>query len=158
MEKLIQVCEAVPNPSRRWLGQTLIIIISSPEDMQTILNSPHCLEKPFLYDFMDPNNNGLFLAKAHIWKPTRKLLNPTFNNKILSSFIPVFNERTKTMVDNLEEFVDQDQFDISKQFFACTLEMVCGKFEKKNLKGGKCVVPKMMICAYDMLSTSFRSG
>lgn len=64
MEKLIQVCEAVPNPSRRWLGNTLIIIISSPEDMQIVLNSPYCLEKPFLYEFMDPDNNGLFLAKG----------------------------------------------------------------------------------------------
>lgn len=133
MRKLIELCEAVPNPSRRWLGPNLLIIISSPKDMQVVLNSPYCLEKPYLYEFMDHDNVGLFLAKAHIWKPTRKLLNPTFNNKIMSSFIPIFNERTKTMVDNLERMVDQDHFDISKQFFACTLEMVCGKFEDNPL-------------------------
>lgn len=66
METLIQITEAVPNPSRRWMGQTLLIIVSSAEDMQTVLNSPHCLQKSFLYDYMDLDVNvGLFLAKGN---------------------------------------------------------------------------------------------
>ncbi|KAJ6636721.1 putative cytochrome P450, partial [Pseudolycoriella hygida] len=124
--QLIRISESFENPSRYWFGPTLIIVVSSPNDMQTVLNSPHCLQKPYLYSFFDVENNGLFMAKAHIWKPTRKLLNPTFNNKILSSFIPVFNEKTKIMADNLMPLSHgAEPFDISKQFFACTLDMVC---------------------------------
>lgn len=54
--------ETVPNPSRYWLGPTLIVVVSSPEDMQTVLNSPHCLQKPYVYDYMSSGNAGLFIA------------------------------------------------------------------------------------------------
>lgn len=71
METLIQFAEADPNPSRRWLGATLIIFISSPEDMQIVLNSPHCLQKAFIYDFFNPDNDyniGLFTARGKSYK------------------------------------------------------------------------------------------
>lgn len=67
MQELIDVSEAVENPSRRWLGKSLVIVISSPTDMQAVLNSPHCLQKPFIYDFCEEIgyvNNGLFTAKG----------------------------------------------------------------------------------------------
>lgn len=62
---------------------------------------------------------------VHVWKPQRKLLNPTFNNKILQSFIPIFNEKSQIFVDVLAQKVGNQAFDISKQVFACTLEMIC---------------------------------
>lgn len=70
-----------------------------------------------------------FLYKtAHIWKPQRKLLNSTFNNKILSSFIPIFNQKSEVLAKNLDENIDsREMFDISKYIFECTLDMVCGK-------------------------------
>lgn len=68
------------------------------------------------------------LISVHIWRPQRKLLNPTFNNKILLSFIPIFNEKSQILAKVLENKVGEKAFDISKQIFACTLEMVCCKF------------------------------
>lgn len=66
------------------------------------------------------------LISVHVWRPQRKLLNPTFNNKILLSFISIFNEKSQTLTKVLAKEVGKKAFDISKQFFACTLEMVCG--------------------------------
>lgn len=69
-----------------------------------------------------------FFRSAHIWKPQRKLLNSTFNNKILSSFIPVFNQKAEVLSKSLDLMVNtSEMFDISKNLFACTLDMVCGK-------------------------------
>lgn len=62
------------------------------------------------------------------WKPIRKLLNPTFNLKILQSFVPIFNEKTNIMVKNLDKEAGNGTFDVSKYIFACTLDMVCGKY------------------------------
>lgn len=61
----------------------------------------------------------------------------------MTSFIPTFNKRTKAMVDNLEQqLIDQNTFDISKNIYACTLDMVCGKFIcDKNTK-----IPVTSIC------------
>lgn len=71
-------------------------------------------------------------VSVHIWKPQRKLLNPTFNNKILKSFIPIFNEKSQILVDVLAKKVGEDAFDVSKQIFACTLDMVCGESVEHN--------------------------
>lgn len=65
--ELIRVSERFENPSRYWFGTTLAIIISSPEDMQVVLNSPHCLQKPYMYAFVDEDGNGLFHAKGKLF-------------------------------------------------------------------------------------------
>ena len=83
-------------------------------------------------------------VSAHVWKKHRKLLNPTFNHKILRSFIPMFNEKTKIMADNLKQMLHQKKmFDISQPFFACTLDTVCGESEDppkrhKSMDSGLC--------------------
>lgn len=64
---------------------------------------------------------------AHIWKPSRKLLNPSFNIKILKSFIPIFNEKTKLVVQKVKDLPDNEKVDVSKFIFECTLDMICGK-------------------------------
>lgn len=70
----------------------------------------------------------LHQTTAHIWKKDRKFINPTFNNKILNSFVPIFNDKSQVLVTKLETKVNTDDaFDICKMLFACTLEMVCGK-------------------------------
>lgn len=71
---------------------------------------------------------SIWQIAVHIWKPQRKLLNPTFNNKILLSFIPIFNEKSQKLAEVLDKKVNEKAFDISKQIFACTMEMVCCKF------------------------------
>lgn len=62
-----------------------------------------------------------------IWKPHRKILNTTFNMKILQSFVPIFCEKVKYLVRNLGDKVDSDYFDITSMVHTCALEMVCGK-------------------------------
>ncbi|KAJ6636722.1 Cytochrome P450 4C1 [Pseudolycoriella hygida] len=124
MDLLCMTTDIFDTPCRFWLGPVLAIFLGKPEDVQTVLLSPHCLEKPYIYRFMD-DVEGIFTAPIHKWKSQRKLLNPTFNNKILLSFVPIFNEKSQILADVLDKKVGQKNFDISKQLFACTLEMVC---------------------------------
>lgn len=50
-------------PCRFWLGPVVAIFLGKPEDFQTVLLSPKCLDKPYLYSFMD-DNQGLFTAPS----------------------------------------------------------------------------------------------
>lgn len=84
------------------------------------------------------------LISVHVWKPQRKLLNPTFNNKILLSFIPVFNEKSETLTKVLDKLVGEKAFDIYKQMLACTLEMVCCEWLK-------CIPLKIPVLNFDSL-------
>lgn len=59
------------------------------------------------------------------WKPVRKLMNPTFNLKILQSFLPIFNDRTKHFVNSLGNEVDNLAFDVLPYAEICTLDSIC---------------------------------
>lgn len=39
-------------PNKTWLGPILVVNLDRPEDVRTVLMSPHCLEKPYLYRFL----------------------------------------------------------------------------------------------------------
>ncbi|XP_049534103.1 cytochrome P450 4C1-like [Anopheles darlingi] len=110
-----------------WLGPKLLLSSSHPDIMQAVLTHPDCLEKPFLYDFAKLEH-GLFGGRYHTWKTQRKALNPSFNVRILNSFIPVFIKCSNLLVSNLEKAIDQGGKTVSvlPHISKCTLEMVCG--------------------------------
>lgn len=61
MDIFIDLTADIPTPSRLWFGPKLVIIIGKAEDMQKVLNSPNCLEKTYVYKFLE-KNVGLFSA------------------------------------------------------------------------------------------------
>lgn len=83
-----------------WMGPILYISVESPEMYQTILNSEKFLKKAYVYGFI--RNNGIFTAEPNIWKIHRRAIIPTFSLKVLNSFLPIFNEKSKRMVDLME--------------------------------------------------------
>ncbi|XP_058065059.1 cytochrome P450 4C1-like, partial [Anopheles bellator] len=110
-----------------WFGPKLLICTSHPDLMQSVLTHPDCLDKPFLYDFVKLEH-GLFGGHYHPWKTQRKALNPSFNLRILNSFIPVFAKCTEQMMQNLESAVGEScsrTLSILPIIGKCTLEMVC---------------------------------
>lgn len=56
--------EMFDTPCRFWLGPMLVIVLGKPEDIQTVLLSQKCLDKPYVYRFMD-DNLGLFTAPGY---------------------------------------------------------------------------------------------
>uniref|UniRef100_A0A182JLR2 Uncharacterized protein n=1 Tax=Anopheles atroparvus TaxID=41427 RepID=A0A182JLR2_ANOAO len=110
-----------------WLGPKLVLCTSHPDIMHSVLAHPDCLEKPFFYDFVKLEH-GIFAGHYHPWKTQRKALNPAFNTRILNSFIPVFVDCSKLMVQNIERAVWDGGRSVSIFPFIskCTLEMVCG--------------------------------
>lgn len=50
-------------PYKSYIGPILFIVLDKPEDMKTILTSPHCLDKPYVYDYL-PNPTGILNARC----------------------------------------------------------------------------------------------
>lgn len=50
-------------PVKSYLGTDLIVTLDDPEDVKTILMSQHCLDKPFLFDFL-PCPGGLVTIRC----------------------------------------------------------------------------------------------
>lgn len=51
VEDGVQVILQNETPMKAQIGPVTYVIADRPEDMQTILSSTHCLDKPYIYDF-----------------------------------------------------------------------------------------------------------
>ncbi|XP_058450859.1 probable cytochrome P450 313a4 [Malaya genurostris] len=124
-EVLRHVFRSTDRIIRLWAGPRLLLATSHPDLIQQILTNPYCLEKPFFYKFVG-FHDGLFTAKYSIWKPTRKQLNPCFNQRVTNSFIPVFVRCAEKMVASLNECEDGATVNMLYYTSVCTVEMACG--------------------------------
>lgn len=83
----------------------LMVVVDDPEQLQTVLTSKDCLDKPA------PIYNGIYftqgmvVANGDTWKNHRKLIEPSFSKRIVQSFLPTLNEKSKIFVDVLKKNV-----------------------------------------------------
>lgn len=61
-----------------------------------------------------------------VWRNHRKLIMPTFNKKILDSFVEVFAEQAEVLVEKLKDEIGNGTFDAFKYTSPCTLAAICG--------------------------------
>lgn len=123
------------SPTRVWLGPNLYLLLTTPDDVQTVLNAPECLNRDKVYKFIEPLMGlGLVTLPGQSWREHRKFLNPTFNLKILKSFVPIFNNQTNILRDILSNEEENRIFDIYKYMDRCTLDTVCRKDLKYYVK------------------------
>lgn len=57
-------------PFKIQMGPAYFVVVDHPDDMKTILTSPHCLDRPYIYDFIYlPNSiltqRGKFTVLVH---------------------------------------------------------------------------------------------
>ncbi|XP_065073931.1 cytochrome P450 4c21-like [Ochlerotatus camptorhynchus] len=134
-ENFVKVLQTVDRIGKAWLGPQLIFYVSHPDLIQQVLTDPNCCEKPFFYEFVKLKH-GLFSAKYSLWRPYRKALNPTFNAKILNSFVPIFERFSRKLVQNLKSRPEGTAVDMLEFTTECALEMVCGTTLGTGLKNG----------------------
>ncbi|KAJ8672685.1 hypothetical protein QAD02_003945 [Eretmocerus hayati] len=129
-EDILNKCQwllkTYPSPFRVWLASRLFYVAYDPEQLKTILTSPKTIEKEELYKFAEPwLGTGLFTAPASKWRIHRKLIMPTFNPRILESFVEVFSRQSQIMVKEMEIELGGDEFDIFHYVSLCTLDIIC---------------------------------
>ncbi|XP_055611140.1 cytochrome P450 4c21-like isoform X1 [Uranotaenia lowii] len=105
-------------------GPMPIICPNHPDLMQKVMLDPASMDKPYFYDFFGITQ-GLFGLPYDLWKAHRKVLNPTFNLRILNSFQPIFNDCVNTMMRNIKAHVKPGEpMNILEFTSPCTLSMV----------------------------------
>jgi hypothetical protein len=66
---------------------------------------------------------------VNVWKIHRKSLNYSFNLKILQSFVPIFVENSKNMVEKMMEYTTtKEEFNLLDCTTKCALSMICGMY------------------------------
>lgn len=105
-----------------WVGPVLVVHVCTPQHFQALFSSDKFLKKAFIYSFMF-NKTGLFTAEPGVWKEHRRALNPTLGPKMVSTFVPTFNEKSAKMADLMGN--DVGSFvDIHRYMFRASIDSV----------------------------------
>lgn len=110
-----------------WCGPMLVILIDHPDDIKVVLNSKYCLDKPEVYRFTGLGD-GLITAREHVWKVYRKHFSHAFSTNALKSFVPVFNNTIKNLLDTLDKKVGGPPHDIFEHLVTFNAEAIYRKF------------------------------
>ncbi|GJQ72801.1 hypothetical protein Trydic_g1451 [Trypoxylus dichotomus] len=111
---------------RSWNGNAPEINIMKPEHLQIIMKSSANITKGKFYDYLRPwFGDGLFISSGAKWFTQRKLLTPAFHFKTLESFVEIFAQKTRALIDELEVKSATDNFfDIIPSVRCATLDML----------------------------------
>ncbi|KAJ8949166.1 hypothetical protein NQ314_008288 [Rhamnusium bicolor] len=113
-----------PKIFRVWFGPRLFCAVSEPKYFEILL--PNFLRKEHLYHHAEcVVGYGLFTAPLDIWKRHRKIIMPTFNQKILDSFVDIFSQQANVLVEQLKTYSGKEEFDVFHVVYKCTLDIIC---------------------------------
>lgn len=116
---------------RFWLGWKPIVVLYSPENVESILTSTNVINKADEYRFFEPwIGEGLVTSRKKKWHFRRKILTPAFHFRILNDFIPIINQEATKLIRKLnqEKYLscqDPNGFDITPSITLCTLDTIC---------------------------------
>ncbi|XP_065207589.1 cytochrome P450 4C1-like isoform X2 [Planococcus citri] len=121
----IALANTYKNP-RVWLVHKPYIIISTPEDYQTVAFKT--LEKDNSYKFVaDMLGDGLITSEVNRWKRNRRIINPALNPTMLyHNFLQIFNEKCVTLINQLKKEVGtKKQFDLWPYISENSIMTIC---------------------------------
>lgn len=107
-----------------WIGPKLIVFLVDPRDVELLLSSHVYIDKSPEYRFFKPwLGNGLLISTGHKWRQHRKLIAPTFHLNVLKSFIDLFNENSRLVVEKMHKEGGK-AFDCHDYMSECTVEIL----------------------------------
>uniref|UniRef100_A0AAG5DM70 Cytochrome P450 n=1 Tax=Anopheles atroparvus TaxID=41427 RepID=A0AAG5DM70_ANOAO len=107
-----------------WIGPKLIVFLVDPRDVELLLSSHVFIDKSPEYRFFKPwLGNGLLISTGHKWRQHRKLIAPTFHLNVLKSFIDLFNENSRLVVEKMHK-ENGKAFDCHDYMSECTVEIL----------------------------------
>ena len=65
-----------------------------------------------------------------MWKVHRKLIQPTFNIKVLQSFFEIFRKHSEILIEEVMTKYRGNEFDVLEIMSDCTLNIICGNYYK----------------------------
>lgn len=114
--------EVRSSPIQLWLGPVLIVGISEPEDIQILLTSDDCLDRPYFYEFFHCKS-GITVTSKEEWKPDRRALNTAFNVRTLQSYVPSLNNKSRILIKNMKQYLNK-RSDLYRTIFIGLIDMI----------------------------------
>lgn len=116
-----------PYISRVWIGPFPEVCIRKAEYVEKLIGTAKNLEKSFGYKFIRYwLGDGLLISGGDKWHKHRKIITPTFHFSILETFFEVFSDKSKILVEQLNEHCGTGvPFDIYTYITKVALDIIC---------------------------------
>lgn len=125
MERAMELSYVYGTVARGWIGYHLVVFLTEPADVEIILNSYVHLEKSTEYRFFKPwLGDGLLISSGDKWRSHRKLIAPAFHQNVLKTFIDVFNDNSRAVVDRMRKEVGRGEFDCHDYMSEVTVDIL----------------------------------
>uniref|UniRef100_A0A1L8E432 Putative cytochrome n=1 Tax=Nyssomyia neivai TaxID=330878 RepID=A0A1L8E432_9DIPT len=123
-EFVLELSNGFGNVIRAFLGNSLVVFLTHPADIEIILNSQVHLDKSDEYRFFKPwLGDGLLISSGDRWRSHRKIIAPAFHMNVLKSFVNTFNSNSLAVVDKMREEVGKE-FDVHDYMSAVTVDIL----------------------------------
>ncbi|RZC35108.1 cytochrome P450 4C1 [Asbolus verrucosus] len=123
---LLAMFDRYPELSKYWIGKDLYYIVTKPEYLEIILNSPSTYEKVDLYKYVKPMvGDGLISAPVKIWKRHRKIIAPSLNQKILNEYTENICEQCNILIELLQKQCGKGEIDHCRYLTNCAVDIIC---------------------------------
>ncbi|XP_055605427.1 probable cytochrome P450 313a4 [Uranotaenia lowii] len=123
---LFSVLNKLPRGMRKaWLGPTLFVKFDQPEDFQVLLNSPNCLDRLFVYDFVNIKRGILTTTDVNHWHRVRKAVNQTFSPAVMNQLTPTFNKTGRKLIEKFDTFSGQGLSNVGNLLKIFAFESMC---------------------------------
>ncbi|XP_050545258.1 cytochrome P450 4C1-like isoform X1 [Daktulosphaira vitifoliae] len=116
-----------PEPFKIWLGSSLALNVTKPEDLQIILNNSNAFDRGKLAKIMSAVfGEGLITASVPKWKIHRRIISPFFNTSSINKCLPIFNENSASFILNLQkELRNSESFNIWDYVNSVSVNSIC---------------------------------
>ncbi|XP_063924972.1 cytochrome P450 4C1-like [Zophobas morio] len=124
-KRFMRLFDEHPELSKFWMGPELVFLVSKPEYLEVILNSPGTFEKIELYKYTKPIlGDGMISAPVKVWKRHRKILAPALNQKILNEYPEIICQQCNTLIEILQTKVGGEEIDHCRYVTNCAIDIV----------------------------------
>lgn len=116
--------EVPTTPLQAWLGPTYLFIgIAEPRDVEIILNHFNCLNKPYFYEFLHCKSS-IIVSDRSTWKRDRRALATAYDAKVLHSYLPLVNIKSRILTQRFERHVGAAADNLYRLIFIYTLDTI----------------------------------
>ncbi|XP_036229710.2 probable cytochrome P450 313a4 isoform X1 [Bactrocera oleae] len=141
-----------------WIGTYPIIITADPPFIKDVLSSKELLNKaqPLYQPLYDAFKGGLIASPVDQWHKNRRMINPSFHQRVLTSFLPVFNKAKDGAIQKFSELTRNEPVLISEQLQRITLSITVETTMGKEMQKGD-QVSEQLVKSYVIVIKNFRS-
>ncbi|KAG5305542.1 CP4C1 protein, partial [Acromyrmex insinuator] len=119
--------ETYSSPFQIWIGPKLFIVVHELDQIKTILQNRHCLDKSYVYNCLKPVfDMGLVTAPASTWIESRKVIAPVFGMIPMKEYFNIFVRESLILIEDLEKNAKSgNEIECLDYLCRCTLQISC---------------------------------